>query len=77
MSEEEAPSAPPPRTVSLMEVSFNPPDKALPPLPPGQHKEKNKLLYYLFKKPGLFILFSFGYHKSLHRDYISENIYKI
>lgn len=53
MSEEEAPSAPPPRTVSLMEVSFNPPDKALPPLPPGQHKEKNKLLYYLFKKPAV------------------------
>lgn len=46
------PSAPPPRTVSLMDVSPQPPDKPLPPMPPGHNKEKNKFFTYFLKKPG-------------------------
>ena len=49
---EEQPSAPPPRTVSLHPTSPTPPDKALPPLPQGTKKE-NKLFTYLLRKPGI------------------------
>ena len=49
---ENQPSAPPPRTVSLMDVSPQPPDKPLPPMPPGHNKEKNKFFTYFLKKPG-------------------------
>jgi len=49
---EHQPSAPPPRTVSLMDVSPQPPDKPLPPMPPGHNKEKSKFFTYFLKKPG-------------------------
>lgn len=47
---EDQPSAPPPRTVSLMDVS-PPPDKPLPPMPASHNKKENKLFTYIFKKP--------------------------
>ena len=48
---EDQPSAPPPRTVSLLPTSPQPPDKPLPPMPPGHAKKESKFFTYFKKAP--------------------------
>ena len=42
-----------------MDVSPQPPDKPLPPMPANHNKKENKLFTYIFKRPGTSCLFYF------------------